>query len=620
MGVQSEPMAYLVQSVPGLDAARPILDALAQPVVVTDADTRIIYWNPAATHLYGFSPGEAIGQRIHTLLGTPPELSAIESAETLIRRGHAWTGQLIGRSRSGEALTLLVTLTPLGWEKGKPLALIGTTVDVTAAANDHRRLTEALRLVEEKSLALRHQALHDLLTDLPNRALILDRTEQMLTRARRQHISVTALSLDLDHFKDVNDRMGHAAGDQLLRLVAARLRGALRSSDTLGRLSGDGFIVLAEGPSLRTEPTLVAERLLKLLHEPFALSSREGTLTPVLVTASIGIATGVRSHSEDLIRDADFALYQAKAGGRNRYKVFASEMRDSVEDRIVLEEDLKTALEAHQFFLEYQPMFNLVDMKTAGIEALLRWRHPSRGLMMPLEFISSLEESGLIVPVGRWILSEACRQCYLWHAAGLPLTISVNVSARQLESDSFIGDVVDALTSSGLPPSALVVEITESILMRDVEATIGRLNAVKAVGVRIAIDDFGTGYSSLAYLRQFPVDILKIDQSFIRATGQHDSGDALLHTLVQLGKEMGLETIAEGIETEDQLYRLQVQNCDFGQGFLMARPMSANALMDFVSSTRHEASPFQARCPSLTTDSTHTVEGGLDGPTINRYK
>ena len=242
-------------------------------------------------------------------------------------------------------------------------------------------------------------------------------------------------------------------------------------------------------------------------------------------------------------------------------------------------------------------MFDLVDMKTVGVEALLRWRHPSRGQLAPLEFISSLEENGLIVPVGRWILSEACRQCSLWHGAGVPLTIAVNVSARQLESDSFIGDVIDALMASGLPPSALVLEVTESILMRDGEPNIGRLNAMKAVGVRIAIDDFGTGYSSLAYLRQFPVDILKIDQSFVTATGHHDGGDALLHTLVQLGKELGLETIAEGIETAGQLSRLQSEHCDLGQGFLVARPMSADAITDFVHSTCPRLADVQGESP-----------------------
>jgi diguanylate cyclase (GGDEF)-like protein/PAS domain S-box-containing protein len=588
MRVHAEPRTHPTTRVPGLDEARPILDTLAQPVVVTDLGTRILYWNPAAADLYGHSAREAIGQPIHALLGTPPGLNASEASGALMRHGYAWTGQLDGCSSSGKPLTVLVTLTPLGGENGAPEAVIGTAVDVTAAAKDHHRLSEALALVEEKSGELRYQALHDFLTDLPNRALILDRTEQMLTRARRQQIPVTALVVDLDHFKDINDSFGRVAGDELLKSVADRLRHALRPSDTIGRLSGDEFVVLAEGAFPGAGPALIAERLLNVLQEPFVLFSKEGDPTTTLITASIGIATGERLHAEDLIRDADFALSQAKASGRNRYEVFISEMRNSMEGRLVLEADLKPALGAGEFFLEYQPTFNLVTMKTVGIEALLRWQHPNRGALAPLEFIASLEASGLILPVGRWILSEACRQCSLWHAAGMPLTLSVNVSALQLESDSFVTDVTDALGASGLPSSALVVEITESILMRDSEATIGRLKALKTVGVRIAIDDFGTGYSSLAYLRQFPVDILKIDQSFISATGDHDGGDALLHTLVQLGQELGLETVAEGIETVDQLHRLQRQQCNTGQGFLVARPMSAEAITSFVHSASSE--------------------------------
>ena len=383
MGAHSEPMAHLTTSVPGLDAARPILDAMAQPVVVTDLNTKILYWNPAATDLYGFSAHEALGQPIHSLLGASPGLSAAESAEALKRRGRPWTGQIDGRSRSGKTLSVLMTLTPLGPERCTPVALIGTAVHVTAAVKDHRRLSEALALVEEKSGELRHRALHDLLTDLPNRALILDRTEQMLTRARRQQVPMTALVLDLDHFKDINDSLGRTAGDELLKSVATRLSRALRPSDTIGRLSSDEFVVLAEGTSLGAGPALIAERLLNVLHQPFILSSREGVLTTVLVTASIGIATGERPQADELIRDADFALSQAKTSGRNCYKLFASEMRNSMEDRLVLEADLKTALGARQFFLEYQPIFSLENMSTVGIEALLRWQHPLRGVLSP---------------------------------------------------------------------------------------------------------------------------------------------------------------------------------------------------------------------------------------------
>jgi len=575
--------------VPGLDAARPLLDALAQPVVVTDLEATILYWNPAATDLYGFSAQEALGWPIHALLGSPPILAAIESAEALTSRGRSWTGQLEGHSRSGGILTVLLTLTPLGGENGVPVALIGTAVDVTATATDHRRLTQALALVEEKSGELRHQALHDFLTDLPNRALVMDRAEQMLTRARRQRVPAAVLFLDLDHFKDINDGLGHAAGDQLLKGVAARLSGALRASDTVGRLGGDEFVILVEGTSLDAGSALVAERLLDVLREPFSLRSTDGNLTTRTVTASIGIAEGDRLKAEELIRDAVYALYQAKNAGRNRYVLFASQMRNSTEERLVLDADLRAALGAGQFFLEYQPTFSLVDISTVGIEALLRWRHPTRGVVAPLEFISRLEETALILPVSRWILTEACLQCARWHAVGMPLTISVNVSARHLESSSFIADITDALTRSGLRSSALIVEITESILMRDAEATIGRLEAIKALGVRVAIDDFGTGYSSLAYLRQFPVDILKIDQSFISSIGEFDGADALLHTFVQLGWELGLETVAEGIETKEQLHLLQDQHCNLGQGFLIAKPMSADAITEFVHSTRSKS-------------------------------
>jgi diguanylate cyclase (GGDEF)-like protein/PAS domain S-box-containing protein len=577
--------AHLTGRVQGLDAARPILDAMAQPVIVTDLETTILYWNPAATDLYGFSAGQALGQPVHSLLGTPFDLAVVRDADTQAGRGRSWTGELEARTRSGEAVTVLVTLTSLTGEDGEPAALLATAVDVTAAVEDRRRLTEAMALVEEKSRELRHQALHDFLTGLPNRALVLDRAERMLARARRQHFPVAALFLDVDNFKDINDSLGHAAGDQLLKAVAARLSGALRDSDTIGRLGGDEFVVLVEGTSLDAGAAIVAERLLEVLGEPFVLYASEGSPIPHAVTASIGIAEGDRPQVEDLFRDADLALYRAKAAGRNCYAFFASEMHTAVRDRLVLEADLRAALDCGQFFLEYQPRFGLADVTIVGIEALLRWRHPVRGVVAPLEFISRLEETGLILPAGRWILGEACRQCAKWHHDGLSLSVSVNISARQLESESFSTDVVDALTTSDLAPDALVLEFTESILMRDAEATIARLDALKAIGVRIAIDNFGTGYPSLAYLRRFPVDILKIDRSFVSTMSDPGEGEALLHTLVQLGKQLGLETVAEGIETEDQLYRLQLQDCDTGQGFLVAKPMSAGAISEFVRSS-----------------------------------
>jgi diguanylate cyclase (GGDEF)-like protein/PAS domain S-box-containing protein len=577
--------------VPGLDAARPILDVLAQPVIATDLEYRIIYWNPAATALYGYSAAEAIGKPVNSLLGVRDDLPELRDAITGLGQGQPWTGELQIRTRTGVALTTLLALTPLSASSGDLVAFIGTSVDVTAAVQDRRRLSDALTLVEQKTGELRFQALHDFLTGLPNRALILDRAEQMLARGRRHRIQVAALFVDLDHFKNINDSLGHAAGDELLRAVAVRLAGAVRDSDTVGRLGGDEFVVLAEGDSLDAGSGLVAQRLLDVLREPFTLHTVEGRPTPYPISASIGIADGDRAQAEDLLRDADLALYKSKAAGRNCYTVFETEMQTAVQDRLVLEADLRAALDVGQFYLDYQPTFNLYDTSTVGVEALLRWAHPTRGTVAPLQFIATLEDTGLIVPVGRWVLAEACRQGAAWHRDGLPLTVSVNVSARQLEAGSFPRDVTTALADSGLPPGALVIEITESILMRDAEATTARLTGLKATGIRIAIDDFGTGYSSLAYLRQFPVDVLKIDKSFVTGITNSDQGEALLHTLVQLGKRLGLQTVAEGIETRDQLRTLQLQDCDTGQGFLIAKPMTPAAITEYVRANQARTGP-----------------------------
>jgi diguanylate cyclase (GGDEF)-like protein len=427
---------------------------------------------------------------------------------------------------------------------------------------------------------IRHQALHDALTGLPNRALILDRTEQLLGRARRDRTPVAALFLDLDGFKEINDTLGHAAGDQLLRAVASRLSTTIRESDTLARLGGDEFVVLVDGLTIDT-PELVAERLLEVLRPPFVLEGREHT--PLTVTASIGIATATeRASAGDLLRDADVALYQAKAAGKNRSVVFAPAMQTAVRDRLELEMDLRTAVEGHQFRLAYQPIFDLEDRTVTGVEALLRWEHPTRGTIQPDGFVPLLEDTGLIVQVGRWVLEEACRQAARWHRMGHHLDMSVNVSARQLESDHLVDDVRTALALADLPATALVVEITETAIMRDTEATVARLDALKRLGVRLAIDDFGTGYSSLAYLRQFPVDSLKIDRSFISGLADSPDAGALVHTLVDLGKALGLTTLAEGIEDDEQYARLRSESCDRGQGFLVSKPLTPDDLEAFL--------------------------------------
>ncbi len=423
-------------------------------------------------------------------------------------------------------------------------------------------------------------ATHDPLTGLPNRTLILDRIEQMLARSRRDHTPVAALFIDLDNFKSINDTLGHGAGDELLKAVAARLDGVVRATDTLGRLGGDEFVVIAEDLSLAAGPDLVAERLLAALKEPFRLEGAKDT--PFTVTASVGIAVGDRVSPADLLRDADIAMYRAKWDGKNRYVVFASGMQDAVQGRMKLEMDLRQAIEHDEFLLVYQPTFDLRDMSPTGMEALIRWNSPTRGVVQPDDFIPLLEETGLIVEIGRWVLEEACSQGAEWRQAGYPIGMAVNVSGRQLDTDDFITDVSEALSHSGLEPSALTIEITETTLMRNVEETARRLQAVKELGVRIAIDDFGTGYSSLAHLQKFPVDALKIDRSFISGLTNNQEGETLIHTLVQLGKDLSIETLAEGIEQSQELDLLRDEECDSGQGFLFARPLDVAATEAFL--------------------------------------
>jgi diguanylate cyclase (GGDEF)-like protein len=427
---------------------------------------------------------------------------------------------------------------------------------------------------------LSHQSLHDALTGLPNRALVIDRAEQMLARARRAETPVAALYVDLDGFKHINDSSGHAAGDEVLRVIAERLGHVVRDADTVGRLGGDEFVVLLQDLTFDAGPELVAERICDVLCQPIHLDSQEAR--SVSVTASVGVAFGQLGSADDLLRDADFALYEAKGAGKNRWVVFESSMQTAAQDRIELEMDLREALDAGQFFLLYQPTFDLESETITGLEALIRWRHPVRGVVSPDAFIPLAEQTGLIVPIGRWVLDTACHQAAAWRRQGYELGMSVNVSARQLDEPDFILDVAGALAVTEIDPATLTLEITETVLMRDPEISAPRLAALKAVGVRIAIDDFGTGYSSLAYLRQFPVDALKIDRSFISAIAASSESKALIHTLVQLGKVLGLETVGEGIEEQAQLRHLQNERCDSGQGFLFARPLTVEAVEDLL--------------------------------------
>jgi diguanylate cyclase (GGDEF)-like protein/PAS domain S-box-containing protein len=434
---------------------------------------------------------------------------------------------------------------------------------------------------KEFEALLAHQALHDPLTGLANRQLILDRAEQMLVRSRRACDPAAAYFIDLDNFKDANDSLGHEAGDRLLQAVASRFTGLLRASDTVGRLGGDEFVILTEGISLAAGPEMVAERIRDVLRNPFQVEGFEGL--PITVTASIGIATGDRPSAQELLRDADVALYRAKAAGRDCCVLFEPAMQWAAVDRLELKSDLDSALANDQLFLLYQPIFALDSVHIRGVEALIRWQHPTRGVISPDDFIPVLEDSGMIVEVGRWVLNQACAQAATWQKQGLRTTMSVNVSMRQLEAESLVEHVEEALAASNLEPSSLTIEVTESTLMRDANATVSRLRRLKEIGVMIAIDDFGTGYSSLAYLRQFPVDVLKIDRSFIAEMDGTADGAALIHTLVELGRTLGLSTIAEGIEDHSQLEGLRNEHCDSGQGFIFSKPVEPAAIEALLS-------------------------------------
>jgi PAS domain S-box-containing protein len=485
-------------------------------------------------------------------------------------------------------------------------------IGVGAVFVDITDLKEAERTQKDLTSELRYQALHDSLTGLPNRTLIIDRAEQMLARGRRNNAATGALFIDLDNFKDINDTLGHRVGDQLLVELASRFTSLFRDVDTVGRLGGDEFVVLTEslpvfggweetgqpgeGPSGDTVSIVIAERILEVLREPFALGDNQSLHT---VTASIGIATGPRASAEDLLRDADVALYEAKAAGKQRYALFQSGMRRAVESHVELQMDLRSAVGRDEFFLAYQPIFKIDTGAVVGVEALLRWQHPIRGVVMPDEFIPTLEESGLILTVGRQVLHRACQQAAEWRRAGYDLSMSVNISPRQLDSPGIVNDITEALEASGLDHHRLVVEITESTLMRDPASTVERISQLKALGIRVAVDDFGTGYSSLAYLRRFQVDILKIDRTFIASMTSSEQSSTLVHSLVQLGKSLGLDTVAEGIEEQQQLEQLRDEQCDTAQGFLYAKPLSPQDLEAFLRT--HTVTPRDARSEPTST-------------------
>jgi diguanylate cyclase (GGDEF)-like protein len=441
-------------------------------------------------------------------------------------------------------------------------------------------------LVHERTQALHFQATHDTLTGLPNRALIVDRIDQLLVRNRRRGTLGAALYVDLDDFKNVNDSLGHAAGDRLLILVADRMKAALREADTIGRMGGDEFVILLDGGDDVASADVVAQRLLDVMRRPFELS---GSLLPLLINTSIGIAVGDRLTGSEFLRDADVALYEAKSNGKNKYVFFNPKMEEEIGERVTLEHNLRSALAERQFHLVYQPFYTLSNLTMVGVEALLRWEHPTRGLLESDEFVPILERTGQIREVGAWVLKEACTQMAAWHAEGSTLDLSVNVSGHQFDEEVLIHQLREALRISGLSASSLSIEVTERTLGDDTESIVAQLQSVRALGVRVAIDDFGTGYSSLSSLRQFPVDTIKIDRSFTKSITTSPKTRALMMTFIHLGRDLGLNTLAEGVESFEQMDLLRGTDLTLVQGYLFSRPLDAHALEEQMLVARSDA-------------------------------
>lgn len=540
---------------------RATLEATADAILVVDRAGRITAFNRRFAELWGLPEGilasgddsKAVAQVLGQLKDPAGFAARIEE---LYARPEAEAFDVV-EFRDGRVLERYSIPQRVGD------AIVGRVVsfrDVTA-----RREAEA---------RLAHQALHDALTGLPNRALFQDRLKHALARSTRRREQPVVLLLDLDNFKAVNDTLGHGAGDELLVQVAGRLQATLRASDTIARLGGDEFAILLEDEHPRAAGRRVAERIGSALDSPFRVLSRE-----ISVRASVGIAhcSGAEVSSEELMRDADIAMYEAKRGGRGRSVGFDPAMREATLERRELEEDLRRAIETGDgLFLEYQPIFTVRLRELLGAEALVRWDHPKRGRLAPPVFVPLAEESGLIVPLGRWVMWEACRQAATWPAGRVPgLGISINISPVELEEPAFLRDLCQVLTETGLDPTRLTLEITERALMKDTEASIARLRAIKGLGVKVAIDDFGTGYSSLNHLRAFPADALKIDRSFVTPVASGTEGAAVARAIAQLAKTFRLATVAEGVETAEQFNELAALGCDAAQGHYLRPPLGS---------------------------------------------
>ncbi|HKY74918.1 MAG TPA: EAL domain-containing protein [Acidimicrobiia bacterium] len=540
---------------------RTITGSLGEGVLALDREARVEFANPAATAILGWSEAELLGRRPHETLhrqshGGRHDPSCPLVAPLALGEATRVDDDLFAH-RDGSLLPVAFTSSPV-IRDGE---LVGTVIafhDISERKDFERRLT--------------HQAFHDDLTGLPNRSLFLDRLGCAQARAARTVNLHALLFIDLDRFKVVNDSLGHQIGDELLIQVAERIAGCLRSTDTLARFGGDEFVALLEDLEDDDEAVDVTKRILDGLRHPFPVAGRELT-----VSCSIGVVIGpdAATDPDECLRLGDVAMYRAKSRGRNCFEVFRHDPAADQRGRLDLEIELRDAIERGELELHYQPIISAMTGATTGFEALVRWWHPRRGLVPPGEFIPLAEESGLILPLGAWVLEEACRQAQLW-AETLPGTcdrvMSVNLSPRQFRQPDLVEQVSAVLVRTGLPADRLCVEVTEGVMVDDVEAAIQTLHRLKALGVRVAIDDFGTGYSSLSYLKRFPVDYVKIDRAFIRGLGEQTVDSEIVRSVIRLAAAIGIQAVAEGVETPEQLRQLRKLDCPLVQGFLIARP------------------------------------------------
>jgi len=545
-----------------LRRAAVVFDTATESIVITDSTGTILDINSAFSVTTGFDATEVIGRNVDMLIVNAQQQGFFASIVDQVRQAGKWEGEIWIRQNEGKSIPAWISIGCAVSEQSRIEHVVLVFNDMT-----ERKKSEAV---------IAHQANYDMLTKLPNRYLFRDRLRRAILRAKRDGSSVALLFVDLDLFKKINDTLGHAAGDEALRHTGMRISRTLRDADTAARLGGDEFALILPEIQNGLDVERVAQRVLAAIAAPLEVHREQ-----IVLTASIGIALypDDSDNDEDLLRDADVAMYRSKQSGGNSLKFFTDEMNESAARRFQVESQLWKALELGELEVYYQPLVALPEARFVGVEALLRWQNSVLGVVSPAEFIPIAERSGLIVPIGAWILETACRQVKAWHDADWPtLRLAVNLSPREVDRGDALGSIRNALQRSGLPAEYLEIEVTERVLMDDVERTAATFNAIKELGVRLCIDDFGTGYSSLSYLQHFPFDVLKIDRAFVSGAVGHEDGVSLLRAINSMAESLHLEVVAEGVETREQMELLSGLGCGFAQGYYFCRPMSAEQL------------------------------------------